>query len=506
MDYNMQNDKSKIIIPAYKDMDPYELPDSLSLFQSQDMSKIGFLQDLIRGIKKVVNNDSNTDFDVSRVITESMGDNSNVPQNVSSDFVRAPVAKSNLKTLLTLAAVFVIGVGVTGGIFMMKNNSSGNNYAQSNIVTDTSDNEASAENIITEIAVAVNVNEAVATDTAVHNTKPSVDKNAIKEAYVRKLTEFAKSDDFNAYDNASKYVLFDIDNDGVEELIIQYQVIIGNAEKLYYYKNGEYSEIASCAESSFYIAPNEHLVQWYIGGGGTTRFVASISEQGIATEKITKVYPSTYSYNKKGISKEEYESLNRKYDGISWVKPTFSHFSTVLPDAIVYTKPRETYAFLGAVNTSNDVLNVREAPSTDSKVLGGLPRGTIIRVYKLDGYDDWYKIECDEKNLKGYSSAQFIIDAETFKINEQNFSKYADESTMIAKGRTILNDGGVLNLRKSPSTDSEILTTIPKGHYVGIFSSTGDWYYVKYYVDTNSPIYYGYVSSQFIEITYTLKG
>ena len=52
-----KKDKSKLIIPCYRDMDAYDLPDELSLFQSQDMSKIGFIQDLIRGIKKIVKKD-----------------------------------------------------------------------------------------------------------------------------------------------------------------------------------------------------------------------------------------------------------------------------------------------------------------------------------------------------------------------------------------------------------------------------------------------------------------
>ncbi len=51
-----RKDKNKVIIPCYKDMDAYDLPDELSMFQSQDMNKIGFLQDLIRGIKKILNN------------------------------------------------------------------------------------------------------------------------------------------------------------------------------------------------------------------------------------------------------------------------------------------------------------------------------------------------------------------------------------------------------------------------------------------------------------------
>ena len=47
----------KVLIPAYRDMDPYDLPEEFSHLQAQDMSKLGFMQDLIRGIKKIVKSD-----------------------------------------------------------------------------------------------------------------------------------------------------------------------------------------------------------------------------------------------------------------------------------------------------------------------------------------------------------------------------------------------------------------------------------------------------------------
>lgn len=43
----------KTLIPAYRDMDPYDLPEEFSHLQAQDMSKLGFMQDLIRGIRKI---------------------------------------------------------------------------------------------------------------------------------------------------------------------------------------------------------------------------------------------------------------------------------------------------------------------------------------------------------------------------------------------------------------------------------------------------------------------
>ena len=50
----MRKDRSKLLLPCYRDMDPYDMPEQLSVLQSYDMSKIGFIQDLIRGIKKVL--------------------------------------------------------------------------------------------------------------------------------------------------------------------------------------------------------------------------------------------------------------------------------------------------------------------------------------------------------------------------------------------------------------------------------------------------------------------
>ena len=47
----------KMLIPAYKDMDPYDLPEEFSHLQAQDMSKLGFMQDLVRGIRKIAKED-----------------------------------------------------------------------------------------------------------------------------------------------------------------------------------------------------------------------------------------------------------------------------------------------------------------------------------------------------------------------------------------------------------------------------------------------------------------
>jgi len=67
-----KKNREKLIIPCYRDMDAYDLPDELSMFQSQDMSKIGFIQDLVRGVKKVTEkNTSATASGVATTVTAS---------------------------------------------------------------------------------------------------------------------------------------------------------------------------------------------------------------------------------------------------------------------------------------------------------------------------------------------------------------------------------------------------------------------------------------------------
>nr|MCR4867051.1 toll/interleukin-1 receptor domain-containing protein [Lachnospiraceae bacterium] len=52
--YMMRKDRSKAIIPCYKDMNPYDMPEALSALQSYNMAAMGFHQDLLRGISKIL--------------------------------------------------------------------------------------------------------------------------------------------------------------------------------------------------------------------------------------------------------------------------------------------------------------------------------------------------------------------------------------------------------------------------------------------------------------------
>lgn len=57
----IRNGARNTLIPAYRDMDPYDLPEEFSHLQAQDMSKLGFMQDLTHGIKKILSAGKTTD-------------------------------------------------------------------------------------------------------------------------------------------------------------------------------------------------------------------------------------------------------------------------------------------------------------------------------------------------------------------------------------------------------------------------------------------------------------
>ncbi len=67
----MKKDRSKLLIPCYKNMDAYDLPDEFAHLQAQDMGKIGFINDVIRGIKKVVSRENSKSTPVVNVVNNT---------------------------------------------------------------------------------------------------------------------------------------------------------------------------------------------------------------------------------------------------------------------------------------------------------------------------------------------------------------------------------------------------------------------------------------------------
>ncbi len=50
----METGQKKTLIPCYKNIDAYDMPKEFAKLQAQDMGKVGAIQDLVRGIKKII--------------------------------------------------------------------------------------------------------------------------------------------------------------------------------------------------------------------------------------------------------------------------------------------------------------------------------------------------------------------------------------------------------------------------------------------------------------------
>lgn len=68
-----KDDSSRAVIPCYKDISPYDMPKEFTYLQSQDMGKIGYIQDLVHGIEKYIKKEA-----VKETIVVNGVNNSNI--------------------------------------------------------------------------------------------------------------------------------------------------------------------------------------------------------------------------------------------------------------------------------------------------------------------------------------------------------------------------------------------------------------------------------------------
>ena len=68
-------------------------------------------------------------------------------------------------------------------------------------------------------------------------------------------------------------------------------------------------------------------------------------------------------------------------------------------------------------------------------------------------------------------------------------------ATLTSQAGVVSVTSGKLNVRKSASTGSAVLTSLPKGSYITLISQSGNWYYVEY-ADSK----YGYCHKDYIKV------
>ena len=74
----MRTDKRKALIPCFKNLDAYDMPKEFKGLQAQDMNKLGWMQDLIRGVEKLCGGTSSASEVAATSIKQASATNSTV--------------------------------------------------------------------------------------------------------------------------------------------------------------------------------------------------------------------------------------------------------------------------------------------------------------------------------------------------------------------------------------------------------------------------------------------
>ncbi len=112
----------------------------------------------------------------------------------------------------------------------------------------------------------------------------------------------------------------------------------------------------------------------------------------------------------------------------------------------------------GVVNVS--AVNLREAASTQSKILDLLRKGSEVSVIATE--NGWYKVRSGEKT--GYIHADYL-----------DISSEAAEA-----GTELYICGNGVNLRTEPNTDCEVIKVLPYGTKLVLVNSGEEWTEVKW--------------------------
>lgn len=137
------------------------------------------------------------------------------------------------------------------------------------------------------------------------------------------------------------------------------------------------------------------------------------------------------------------------------------------------------YKNLGIAVVEEGNLNVRESASTDSGMVGKMPRNAACEILATEG--DWYQIQSGE--VTGYVKAEYIVTGEEAAALADTLVQTVARSTT-----------STLNVREEPNTECSIITTMAEGEALEVVEVLDGW--IKVNIDSDE----GYISSEFVEV------
>lgn len=143
------------------------------------------------------------------------------------------------------------------------------------------------------------------------------------------------------------------------------------------------------------------------------------------------------------------------------------------------------YTNLGIAKVESGNLNVRETPGTDGKLVGKMPKDSACEILEMTD-NGWAKITSGDVN--GYVSMDYLY------TGADAVMRASELINMVA----IVNTAS-LKVRDEPSTDSAVLTQVPKGEELDVLEVLEGWVMVS--IDGDE----AYVSADYVTVEEKLK-
>ncbi|WP_434798259.1 SH3 domain-containing protein [Terrisporobacter vanillatitrophus] len=255
------------------------------------------------------------------------------------------------------------------------------------------------------------------------------------------------------------------------------------------YSMWQYSEKGSVAGISGYVDLNYTCLKTFGGSSGNEDPSTPSGEQGVTTANVNfRKSSSTSSSIIATIPKNTAIEIVDKSNS-NWYKVKYKNNTGYVSKD--YVKLNNSDSGSDDNNTSTPSsekgattanVNFRKSSSTSSSIIATIPKNTTIEIVDKSN-SSWYKVKY--KNNTGYVSKYYV------KLNSSGSDDNNTSTPSLEKGVSTAN----VNFRKSSSTSSSIIATIPKNTTVEIVDkSNSKWYKVKYKNNT------GYVSKAYIKL------
>ncbi len=141
----------------------------------------------------------------------------------------------------------------------------------------------------------------------------------------------------------------------------------------------------------------------------------------------------------------------------------------------------ETFGYinLGIADVDGN-LNVREAPSTEAKLVGKMPNNAGCEILGVEG--DWTKIQSGE--VEGYVKSEYLLSGDAAALQAAQVKQTVATVTTTT-----------LYVREQPNTECTIITSMPMGEELEVIEVLDGW--IKVNVDSDE----GYVSADYVDIS-----